>query len=243
MRIASLIFFLILLTAPVCFASFSIPQNLSAADRKQAMDVLGLGTASKFLSTAYPLGGYSGLEVSASGESFDVDSVNRLGNGSGGADSLFFPQITVGKGLYNHSDIFISFVPFKESSKLSRFGLQYRASLYQADFFPINISMLLHGNSANINNQLTTRTIGGDLIIGTMINDFSFNITGGYVDSSGDFIGGVNGVTDTGETERSSTSSLHLGMSAVYRWDMVIFGLSIDRYRDAAFKFKIGLFL
>lgn len=238
-----MIFLLSLIYCSMSYGSFSLPQNLNVTDRQQAIDILGLGTTSKFLSNAYPLGGYSGLEVSVSGESFDVKNIKTLGNGTSGADSVLYPKFTIGKGLFNNSDIFINFVPFSQAAKISRYGLQYRISLYRADFFPINFSVVGHANSANINNQLFTRTLGADLLVGTMINDFSFTISGGYVDSSGDFIGGTNGVTDTLQSERASTESMHIGMSATYMWQSFLIGLSIDRYKDPVVNFKLGLIL
>lgn len=234
---------LLVLCSTMGFASFSLPQNLNAHERSQVVDVIGLGTTSKFLSNAYPLGGYDGLEVSVSAETFDVRSINQLGATTTSSDSVYYPQITIGKGLFYNSDIFINFVPFNDTSKISRYGLQYRMSLYQADFFPLNFSFLLQANSANISNQMISRNLSSDILLGTMLDDLSFTISVGYVTSTGDFTGGSQGVTDSLRAERSSATSLHVGMGIVYTWNGLLIGVAIDRYKDAVFNAKVGLLL
>ena len=132
------------------WAGFEFPRLLNNTERVATVKLLGLGTAPKFLSNAYPLGGHHGLEISTSVESFDTKPIGPLGSGSDNAGSIYYPKITIGKGLFSKSDIFFNFIPFNQVTKFSRYGLQFRRSLYQLSTLPINVSLILHGNSCNI---------------------------------------------------------------------------------------------
>ena len=83
-----------------------IPSQLTSADEIRTLEIIGLGTTSKFLSNAYPLGGYSGLEVSLSVETMDTKEIASLGSTAAETPTVYYPTITIGKGIYNNSDIF-----------------------------------------------------------------------------------------------------------------------------------------
>ncbi|MCB0378003.1 MAG: hypothetical protein KDD33_05880 [Bdellovibrionales bacterium] len=227
-------------------ADFQIPRGLDANDRVRALKVLGLGTSNKFLSNAYPLGGYGGLEVSLSIEAIDVEEISKLGNTSSPTSTVFYPKFTIGKGLYNDSDIFFHFIPFNETTGVSKYGLSYRWSFYQALFFPLNFSVIGHAGSANIDNGIVTRNLGADLTIGMMLSDFSMYFGGGWVSSTGDFTGGdataptCLGVTDTCREERAKVGSAHYVFGATYNIKPIFIGLSIDRYQDEVYNLKFG---
>ena len=156
-------------------------------------------------------------------------------------NTIYLPKILVGKGLYNNMDLFFEFVPYSESSKTSRYGFQFRWSPYQAQFFPLNISILTYANSANLSNKLITRTTGADLIFATMLDDLSFFFGGGWVRTFGSFVGGTNGITDSLVAERESTDSPHFTIGVAYHWEPILIGLGFDRYRDSVISFKLGL--
>ena len=219
-------------------ANFTLPTSLDQSERKRTLEILGLGTSTKFLSNAYPLGGYSGLEVSLSIESINIQEISRFGSGSKNSDTVLYPKFTVGKGIYNNSDIFIHFIPFNETTGLSEFGLSLRWGFYQADFLPINFSILAHASSSNVNNQIIMRNLGTDLLMGMLVNNFSFFFGAGVVNSTGDFLK-THTINGTNEQEQVSSGHFQVGLS--YNFEPIFIGASIDRYVDTVYNVKLGM--
>ena len=223
---------------------FEIPQGLDSDDRQRTLEILGLGTATKFLSNAYPLGGYSGLEVSLSYEALDVEEVTRLGATSSSVGTVFYPKFNIGKGIYNNSDIFFHFIPFNETSGLSKYGFSYRWSFYESLYLPINFSLLTHASNANIRNKLVARSLGADILLGLTLSNFSLNMGAGWVRTTGDFTGGTQGVTDTPGSARIATNRVdsgHFMFGGTYNFEPFFMGASIDRYEDVVFNIKAGM--
>lgn len=218
-------------------ANFVLPTSLDKTERKRTLEVLGLGTSTKFLSNAYPLGGYSGLEVSLSIESINIQEISKFGSGSKNANEVFYPKFTIGKGIYNNSDIFIHFIPFNETTGLSEFGLSLRWSFYQADFFPLNFSILAHASSSNVNNQIIMRNLGSDLMMSMLVSNFSFFFGAGVVNSTGDFLK-THTLNNINEQEHVSSGHFQVGLS--YNFEPIFIGASIDRYMDTVYNLKVG---
>ena len=213
---------------------------MNQTERKRTVELLGLGTSTKFLSNAYPLGGYSGLEVSLSIENINVQEITQFGSGSNSDPSVYYPKLTIGKGIYNNSDIFFHFIPFNQTTGLSEYGLSFRWSFYQADFLPLNFSIHAHANNSNINNQVITRNLGADLMIGMLVDDFSFFIGAGLVKSTGDFL---NTQTNPATNDRERVSSSHFQVGLSYNFNPFFIGISLDRYVDAVSQLKVGVLL
>lgn len=213
---------------------------MTSSDQLRALEIVGLGTTSKFLSNAYPLGGYHGLEVSLSVETIDTSEIARMGATAPEAATTHYPTFTIGKGIYNNSDIFFHFVPASKTSGISKYGASYRWAFYEALFLPLNFSVVGHVNSSNLRNQMLTRNLGADLLIGMTLTDFSFFIGGGWANSTGRFIGGTNGVTLSGVDERQKVDSSHFMFGATYNFDPIFVGLSVDRYQEAVYTLKSG---
>lgn len=220
--------------------ALEIPTALNGDDQTRVLEVLGLGTSTKFLSNAYPLGGYSGLEVSISVESLDTTEIAVLGNQTTTTDRVLYPTVTIGKGLYNNSDLFLHFMPANETSGIAKYGASLRWSFYEFLFLPINLSVVGHFSSANLKNKIITRNFGTDIMLGLSLNDFSFFFGTGWANSAGQFTGGTNGVTSSLQRETSKVESSHFMIGGTYSWDPVFIGFSIDRYKDEVFSFKSG---
>lgn len=220
--------------------ALDIPQGLNGSDQQKTMEVLGLSTHSDFLSKAYPLGGYSGLEVSLAVSTFNAQEISSLGNGASPTSEFYFPTLTVGKGIYNNSDIFIHFSPPGKDAEFSKFGASFRWSFYQARFLPINLSVLLHADTVNIQSRISSDNLGSDLMVGLTLNQFSFFLGGGYATSSGEFAGGIDGVTATQKTETRKVESSHFMFGATYDFEPFFIGASINRYTEAVYSVKSG---
>jgi hypothetical protein len=221
--------------------ALELPQGLSGNEQVRALEILGLGNTSSFLSNAYPLGGYSGFEVSLSMRSINTGDLSQLGLGTERTNDILVPTLTVGKGLYNNSDIFIHFMPPTKDQAVSKFGASYRWGFYEARFFPLNFSLVAHADMINIKNKISARNVGVDLLMGLTLSQFSFFLGGGYVNTSGDFQGGVSGLTASNSTESQKVDSSHFTFGGTYNFDPFFIGLSIDRYADSVYALKTGL--
>jgi hypothetical protein len=220
--------------------ALEIPQGMGPDDQKRALEILGLGASSQFLSNSYPLGGYSGLEVSVSMAAIETSEIADLGNGTNRSSNLYVPEITIGKGLYNNSDIFIHFMPPSKTQEISKFGASFRWGFYQALFLPLNFSLVVHADTLNIKNRISSKNLGADLLMGMTLSEFSFFLGGGYANASGNFIGGTSGVTLSNATENQKVESSHFMFGATYNFEPFFIGASLNRFVGTVYTVKTG---
>jgi hypothetical protein len=252
MRLQFLFSFTISLLTTIVFsttaqASILLPGGLDGSDREAMLNIVGLGTSSKILSDPYPMGGYSGFEFGLAFTSLPTDELGRLGDGlTSPQQESSYPVLSIGKGLYEGIDLFIQFTPFNKENELSQYGGILRWSFYEADGFPVNLSILGNLNSANIGNRLTTRSYGADLIAGIDVDNVALYAGGGTAEATGTFAGsrspGSGGITDSGLTETNRVSGTHTVVGAnVHFLENFFVALQIDRYTAAVFSGKLGV--
>lgn len=218
-----------------------IPNQLTRDDQTRMLEIIGLGAQPKVLTNAYPLGGMSGVELSLTVESINTQEIAELGATSPKTEHFYYPTLTIGKGLYNNSDIFIHFTPPRKTQELNRFGASYRWSFYQALFLPLNFSVIVHAGTTNLKNKITTKNLGGDLAVGLMLSHFSFTLAGGYANSSGQFTGGASGITISTNQENQKVESTHFMFGAAYNFEPFFIGVAIDRYVTTVYSLKTGV--
>lgn len=223
-------------------ASLFLPQNLSSLDRKEALRLIGFGTAAKTLSDPYALGGYNGLEFGLSLETIPTEDLARLGNRLNSVQSdVTVPKFSLGKGLYSNLDFFIHFIPYNQRNELSQFGGILRWSFFEASSLPLSASIVAHINTGNISNQLATRTYGVDVMGGINVNEVALYAGIGAIQSVGSFVGGANGVTDSQRVESESVSTLHTVAGGTIRVGSFFIAIQLDRYTQSVLSGKIGL--
>lgn len=228
--------------SPKADASLLLPQNLTSSDRKEALRLIGFGTAAKTLSDPYALGGYSGIEFGLSLETIPTEDLARLGSRLGSPQSdVTVPKFSVGKGLYSNLDFFIHFIPYNQRNELSQFGGILRWSFFEASSLPLSTSLVAHINTGNISNQMSTRTYGLDLMGGINVNQVSLYAGLGAVQSSGSFVGGTAGVTDTQNLEYENVTTLHTLAGGTIRVGAIFVAIQLDRYTQSVLSGKIGL--
>lgn len=239
--------------------ALEIPRGLSAEDRDTVVRMLGSSSATKALSNPYPLGGYSGFEIGYSMEFVNVRNLQLLGT-SGGlyankSSDWQFSRISVGKGLYNDVDIFFSLMLPTGGVRASDYGGLLRWTFYQAEFLPINLSVILSGNQLNLGDAFVNRNLGGDILAGISVDNFSVFFGGGILKSTGTFVGCPSGSTnsvctvDTGEgdvnqfsnTVSASVIEPHSVVGVSLHLSDVFVAAQVDRYEDAVYSVKTGL--
>ena len=237
-----LLLLLFILLPRASWAVIDIPQNLTKSDREESLRILGFGTANKTLSDPYPLGGYSGFEFGVSVSDLPIEELKNLGNKlATGQTDVSYTSFSIGKGLYNNVDVFFNITPYLQTIQMSQFGGQVRWSFFQAENLPLNLSFLFNANSSNISNQLSVRTIGGDLLGSINVNRVALFSGIGSITTAGDFLGGPRGLTDSGYQESESVTGLHLVLGVNVRLIDFFISAEVDHYRDTVFSGKLGL--
>jgi hypothetical protein len=203
---------------------------------------VGFGTSGKILSDPYPLGGYQGFEISASFESIPTDDLSRLGSKlTTSQTEAVLPKFTVGKGLYNDVDVYVSFTPYNREDQLSQFGGSIRWGFHQASLLPIASSIVTHFTSGNISNQLSIQTYGLDFISGISVGSVSLYAGAGFLETRGHFLGGPAGVTVSKALETDTVNGLHSAIGAHLRISSFFASAQIDRYEEPVISGKIGV--
>ncbi|MCB0393379.1 MAG: hypothetical protein KDD25_02395, partial [Bdellovibrionales bacterium] len=217
-----------------------IPANLSETDREETLRILAFGTANKLLTDPYPLGGYSGVEVGVSIESVPVEDISNMGDETKSQESFVYPKLSIGKGLYENIDVFVSLVPQNESTGIGQYGGLAKWSFYQATFMPASFSLSVFGSDTNIRNQLFAQTGGFSLTTGITMNYISFYFGGGQIYATGRFIGGADGLTDTGVAEQEHVDMLFFVFGAVIRVEPVFAAVELSQYSQPVISGKLG---
>jgi hypothetical protein len=234
------VLFCLIFGASALAASSSIPNGLTSTEQQKVLGVLGFGSASKLLSSPYPLGGYSGVEISLGSEYIPLADVASLGNKNSSRGDLNYLDLTVGKGLFYNIDIMIQFIPIPQSESISGFAGQIRWAFYEANFLPAALSLVGHTSSMNFNNVLSAETTGFDLVGSVNMRDVSLFVGIGQARSLGSFIGGANGVTSSGQTESADVKSSHSVFGININIGQAFVAMEVDRYMQSTYGGKIG---
>lgn len=229
--------------------ALEIPTGLQRTELEKVIRILGLPSSTKLVSNPYPLGGYEGLELALSFEMLRTTDLGHLGNKTATQREFQFPRLSIGKGLFNDFDLFFHFVPYSKESQVSEFGGLIRWSFYQGDYLPITWSLLVHGNSLNVDDKFINETYGLEVLVGLSAEDFSIYFGGGQLDSKGKFIRAVldetdasYGLTATDSTRQESVTQVHSFVGINFSVTENIFiALQVDRYDEPVYSGKIGL--
>lgn len=222
------------------FAALSIPRNLNTEDRKAVLSVLGFGTSSKVLANPWPLGGDQGVEVGVRSEFISVESLAGLGSKTSTTGEYSYLTLSFTKGLYYNVDTEIFFTPLPQKEEMMVYGAQMRWAFWEAENFPSAASIILHGSGANFSNQLDTRTVGTDLVMTVSMQSAAIYFGGGIIRSVGTFLGGTNGIIDSGQVADEDVSDSH----TVFGFSMGVGDLNlafeVDRILQSSYSGKIG---
>lgn len=223
-----------------CLAASELPKNLNAVERETALGVLGFGSASKLLSSPYPLGGYDGIEVGLSSEYIPMSDVASLGAKSTSRSDLNYLNLSLGKGLFYNLDILVNFITPVQEESLAGFGGQLRWGFYETKFMPAALSLVVHGSAVNFSNLVGAQTTGVDLIGSVNMRDVSLFFGVGQARSVGTFIGGTEGLTDTGNTESADMVTQHTVFGISIKMSRAFVALEIDRYMQSTYAGRVG---
>jgi hypothetical protein len=234
-----------LFLAEIAVARIDFPTGMNSKDRIAVMQILGFGSATKLLSNPYPLGGYHGIEIGLSTDVISTEQIGNLGNKARSRDQLSFTSVTVGKGLYSDVDVFFQFTPFIESDSVSAIGGQIRYGFFEASYLPIHLSIVLHGNSVNFQNQYVADNFGSDFVGGISVQDVTLYAGFGFATTYGRFLG-MGGTDSQGnlltnqETVKESYFSIHRLAGIQVNLGEMFLSFQIDRYVEATFAAKLG---
>lgn len=221
-------------------AEFGLASNLDHLNRKEILRILGLGTTGKNISIPTGLGGDHGLELSLANEFIDTSTISRFITDDRSQNTLYYPKISIGKGIYERTDLFIHFIPYTATLGLSEFGGTLRYNFFKPADSILSASAVLSINSANFNNQLTARGLVGDVSLGMNWEYVSVFSSFGMARSKGTFIGGTQGTTDTLLDETTSVSEFHYSVGALTRYKSYFIAAALDHYTKPVYTLKIG---
>lgn len=226
--------------SPLSQAEFGLIQNLNKQQRGAVLKILGLGSAGKNVSSPQALGSDHGLEISIANEFINTESISQYLDGDRSKNTLYYPKIYIGKGIYEYTDLFIHFIPYTATLGLSEFGGTLRLHILNTNTSLISVSTVFGVNSANFNNELTLRTTNADLAFGLNWTSYALFSSIGFAEVKGKFIGGTLGTTDSLVDETEQTSHLHFSLGALARYDIYFVSVALDRYSDSVYTVKMG---
>lgn len=228
---------------PSADAEFGLTSNLTQTNREQILKILGLGTSGKNISTPIGLGTDHGLEISLANEFVNTEKISQFLTDSESQNTLYYPKISIGKGIYERTDLFIHFIPYTATLGLSEYGGTVRYNFFRPKDSILSASAVISLNSSNFNNQLTTRTLSGDLSLGMNWKHFAVFSSFGLVRSSGTFTGGSQGTTDTLLNQTESVSNFHFSVGALARYNIYFVSAALDHYTEPVYSLKMGCHL
>jgi len=223
-------------------ASLTLPTNLNFSERDRITEILGLGNSTKLTTNPYPLGGYSGVEVSYGMERINTEDISQMGDTSSTQKDLSYSRLSVGKGIYNNIDIFVHFIPYSENIGYFEYGGMIRWGFFQAAFIPASFAIILHANSSNFGNVLFTQSRGIELLSGLNVGNLSLYIGIGQVSATGLFSKTIASPENgTSTDQRSNISSIHTFAGGAFEFEPYFFAVQVDQYTQATYSGKLGL--
>ena len=235
-----LLFCLCSVTAFQAKAATAIPQNLSASDRTRVLQIIGYGSGAKILDDPYPLGGYSGVEIGLAVEIIPTEELASLGNTTNSHGNISYETLTFSKGLFYNVDVMVYFSPFVSGDPVSNYGGTLRWGFYEASFFPLTLTALVYAGGMNYGNELNVNTMGADLIATLNISHLALYVGGGQLQAQGTFIGGPDGVTDTGDTLKTNIRSTHTVAGLSFSLGQAFAAVELNHCTDANYSGKLG---
>lgn len=230
----------ILFFTSLALAKFDLPQQMNAKDRQRALEILGSATSSRLLSSAYPLGGWQGLEVGLSRHYIPASYLSSLGDRSATQNDFNYPMLTIGKGLYGNVDLHVGFVPMFQSDAISHASAQIRYQLWKSPSKIFRLSGLVHASTTNLLNQLIMQNYGFNIIGITTIDELSLFVGAGLSSTDGRFIGGNKGITDSKDSEQETKRLPHQLIGLEYLINNYFVAAEIDRYDSPYYSLKVG---
>ncbi len=216
--------------------------GLNSSDRKNIIETLGLTSISKVLGNPYPLGGHSGIEMGVETNLVNVERLSDLGNKDGAyKKELIYYNLIFGKGLYHNIDFFFQFAPLIQEEKITSFGSQIRWMFFESQSLPASLSLIIHNESTTFDNLVTTENLGFNLVESVSIDDVSLFVGIGQNRCQGTFIGGAEGITDTGETIKQDYFEKHSFMGLNIATGKYFLAAQLDRFVNSQLSFKLGL--
>lgn len=222
-------------------ANFRMPKLLTKKDREQSLEILGFGSASKILGNPYPLGGYSGVELGISSEFIPIVDIASLGGKTSSQTELQYYSLSFGKGLYHNVDTFFYFSPFTQTENITSYGAQIRWGFLELPTIPAMLSFIFHGDGVNFFNQVNTRTLGADLIATINIEDTALFFGIGQARSIGTFIGGADGITDSGNNQQEDIYQNHTLFGLNIDFNNYFLAVQVDRFSQSNYSTKLGM--
>lgn len=227
---------------PVHLQALELPKNLDYQDRKELIKVLGFASSTKTLDQPFSIGGYDGFEVSYSEEFLNSEKISYMGDKSVAPKDVSLKKISIGKGIYNNIDFFVNIAPFTLGENISSYGFLIKWAAWNSKYYPINFSLLLHGNSANFANGFSNENLGLEGEVGIMVNDFSIYAGGGRISAEARFMGGsgTNSIVSSSdpainnETQilKQSLDTFHSFFGTSFNFSPFYFSAQLDRYPD-----------
>ena len=222
-------------------AGIDFPESMGKTDRREATRILAFGTSNKLLTDPYPLGGFTGLEVSISYESVPIEDISRLGAETEDQSTLVYPKITIGKGLYNNLDAFVHLVPPNDSANISQYGGLLKWGFYQATFLPASFSLSVFGNDTNIKNLFFSSSGGFNLTTGITLSNISVYFGGGNIYTSARFAGGASNITSSGNQEDENIDSFYHFFGGTLQIEPVFVAVEMTQYSQSVISGKLGV--
>jgi hypothetical protein len=217
-----------------------LPSSLNFNDRRIALQILGLGSVSKVLANPYALGGDSGLEIGLESNLINTENLSRLGQKTSAQREYSFYNLTFGKGLYNNVDIFVHFAPLFQKNQVSNFGAQVRWMFFEAQTIPSSTSLGIHTQNTSFLDKIATQSLGFHLLQNITVDNVSLFFGIGQVKCTGEFIGGVGGVTESGITEKQDIYESHSFFGLNISLDTYFAAVELDRFTESSLSFKLG---
>lgn len=232
--------FLFLLVVERLQAKVDLPRNLSLSEQKIVLQNIGLSSSSKILGEVYPLGGYSGLELSLSQEFLDTAVFSSLGSKPKETSEISYSLLHFGKGLYHNVDLYLHVTPWLQAEEVTSYGGQVRWGFFDAKSIPFFASLIFHASSTQFQGLISTQAQGADLVGGYSIKNVTLYAGLGTARSFGTFVGGADGVTADQKTSTLSVQDSHFVSGFNWKYQDFFLALQFDRFNESSYSIKIG---
>lgn len=213
-------------------------QSLSENEQLAVVQAIGLNAYQGFGEDLTPLGGYSGFYLHGSIRSQPLNRLRSFSNNLSSQNDLNYLDLGFSKGLYYNLDIQFSFIPKFQATNLTGFGGGIRWTWLDLTTNNLYGIISASGRITHLESRISFITQSLDLLLQKNWNQFYAYSGIGFLSSTGQFVGGNEGLTLSGNNENQGAQANRLILGFGFKQNHYSLGIDIGTLNELNFLIK-----
>ena len=192
--------------------------GLSSEDLQILTQNVGLGNFQAYGQNLSPMGGYSGFYTFVHFRWLNLAPARQSSLLLSQQDDLQYLDVGFAKGLYYDIDLEFSFIPSLQTSDLAGYGGSIRWTWFKYTPTQTHALIAVSTRHTNLSSRAIFHTQSLDLLIHKDLTPFYSFVGIGFLSSTAQYMGGMEGITQSGQNETNTAQVIRPIMGGGYQW-------------------------